>query len=145
MEMVKQKIFKGGEKMESKEDNIIICENCYEENEATRKTCKNCGAKLYKNRNTKTEKITENTVSEENEDYTKNNYHKENKVALIIKVIAIVGAVIGVIVSCSMLESSYTEDMAIIGIFASIMGGVFSYALGEIIQKLQNIEDNTKK
>ena len=31
-----------------KNDNVIICENCYEENEATRTTCKNCGAKLYK-------------------------------------------------------------------------------------------------
>ena len=132
--------------MESRVDNIIICENCYEENEATRKTCKNCGAKLYKNRNMKSETITENTESEENEDYTENNYYvTQNKVALVIKVIAIVGAVIGVIASCSMFESSYTEDVAIIGIIGSLIGGVFIYALGEIIQKLQNIEDNIIK
>lgn len=31
------------------EENIVICEKCYEENELTRDTCKNCGAKLYKN------------------------------------------------------------------------------------------------
>ena len=31
------------------ENNIIICEKCYEENEGTRSTCKKCGAKLYKN------------------------------------------------------------------------------------------------
>lgn len=132
--------------MEDNEDNIIICENCYEENEATRKTCKNCGAKLYKNRNSKTEKITENIVSEENDDYTENNsYVKQNKVALVIKVIAVVGAVVGIIASCRMFEASYTEDMAVIGIIASVIGGVFSYALGEIIQKLQNIENNTNK
>lgn len=35
--------------MDSSNDNVIICENCYEENEPTRKTCKNCGANLYKN------------------------------------------------------------------------------------------------
>lgn len=31
-----------------KDNEIIICENCYEENEITRTTCKNCGDKLYK-------------------------------------------------------------------------------------------------
>lgn len=131
--------------MEGKENNIIICENCYEENEATRKTCKNCGEKLYKNRNMKSEPITENNTNEENDDYIENGYQKENKVALAIKVISIVGAVIGVIASCSMFALSYTEGIAIIGIIASVIGGVFSYALGEIIQKLQNIENNTKK
>lgn len=30
-------------------NNTIICENCYEENEITRISCKKCGAKLYKN------------------------------------------------------------------------------------------------
>ena len=62
-----------------------------------------------------------------------------------MKVIATVGAVIGEIGSCSMFESSYTEDVAIIGIIGSLIGGVFIYALGEIIQKLQNIEDNIIK
>lgn len=64
--------------MEGKENNIIVCENCYEENEATRKTCKNCGAKLYKNRNMKSEPITENDTNEENDDYIENGYQKEN-------------------------------------------------------------------
>lgn len=131
--------------MGSREDNIIICENCYEENEATRKTCKNCGAKLYKNRNMKSETITENNTNEENDDFIENGYQKENKVALSIKVISIVGAVIGVIASCSMFALSYTEGIAIIGIIGSLIGGVFIYALGEIIQKLQNIEDNIIK
>lgn len=52
-EAVKKKTLKKylGEEMSSNnENNVIICENCYEENEGTRKTCKNCGAKLYKNR-----------------------------------------------------------------------------------------------
>ena len=132
--------------MANNEDNIIICENCYEENEATRKTCKNCGAKLYKNEEKKSKKSAEDVINEKNDDYIENNYYtKQNKVALVIKVIAIVGAIIGIIASCSMFESTYTEGMAIIGIIASIIGGIFSYALGEIIQKLQNIEDNTMK
>ena len=31
------------------DNEIIICANCYEENENTRTTCKKCGAKLYNN------------------------------------------------------------------------------------------------
>ena len=49
-------------------NNIIICEKCYEENEANRTTCKSCGAKLYKNNTTR------NSKNEE-----KNYNYKENK------------------------------------------------------------------
>lgn len=44
------------------ENNIIICENCYEENEETRTNCRNCGAKLYNN-NKEKEEITKKTVN----------------------------------------------------------------------------------
>lgn len=30
-------------------NNIVVCGECYEENEVTRKTCEFCGAKLYNN------------------------------------------------------------------------------------------------
>lgn len=124
-----------------KSDNVIICENCYEENEATRTTCKNCGAKLY--RGGLGGKV-QSRATEQKNDYSGNYYKKENKVALAIKIISIVASVIGVIASLTLFGSSYTEDLAIIYLIVSIVGGIFSYALGEIIQKLQNIEDNTK-
>ena len=124
-----------------KSDNVIICENCYEENEATRTTCKNCGAKLY--RGGLGGKV-QSRATEQKNDYSGNYYKKDNTVALAIKIISIVASVIGVIASLTLFGSSYTEDLAIIYLIVSIVGGIFSYALGEIIQKLQNIEDNTK-
>ena len=51
-----------------KGNNIIICEKCYEENEATRTTCKSCGAKLYKNNTTRNSKN-----EEKNYNYKENN------------------------------------------------------------------------
>lgn len=130
------------------ENNIIICENCYEENEETRTNCRNCGAKLYNN-NKEKEEITKKTVNVqrtqekpiENDEFLVGT----NKVALIIKIIAIVGAVAGIIYGCILSDSSYTEELGIVYVVVSIISAVFVYALGEIIQKLQNIEDNTRK
>ena len=69
----------------------------------------------------------------------------KNKVALIIKVLSILGGIIGFGYGCSLFDSSYTKELGIVYIIVSIVSAVFVYALGEIIQKLQNIEDNTKK
>ena len=121
-----------------KNDNVIICENCYEENEATRTTCKNCGAKLY--RGGLGGKV-QSRATEQKNDYSGNYYKKENKVALAIKIISIVASVIGVIASLTLFGSSYTEDLAIIYLIVSIVGGIFSYALGEIIQLLEDIKN----
>ena len=128
------------------ENNIIICENCYEENEKTRTTCKKCGVKLYLQEELKNESIREeSTENEDIRDKMIDNFTNTNKVSLVIKVIAIVGAVIGIIYGCTLFDSAYTENLGIVYIIVSIISAVFVYALGEIIQKLQNIEDNTRK
>ena len=121
-----------------KNDDVIICENCYEENETTRTTCKNCGAKLYRGG---LEEKGQNRVKGQNNDYSGNYYRKGNKVALIIKVISVIASIIGIIASLTLFGSSYTEDLAIIYLIVSIVGGIFSYALGEIIQLLEDIKN----
>lgn len=50
------------------ENNVIICENCYEENEITRDTCKNCGEKLYKD-----------NITNSNNEVLKNNRNQKRK------------------------------------------------------------------
>lgn len=124
------------------ENNIIICENCYEENEKTRTTCKKCGVKLYRQEELKNESIREeSTENEDIRDKMMGHFTNTNKVALAIKVIAIVGAVIGVIYGCSLFDSAYTEEIGIIYIIVSIISAVFIYALGEIIQLLEDIKN----
>lgn len=130
--------------MSNNGDNIIICENCYEENEITRRNCKNCGAKLYRN-NINIKNVQENDDNENENSITDNYYHNENKIALAIKVIAIISLILGILASLSLLTLNDSGIIIIIGIIASIISSVFVYALGEIIQKLENIEDNTKK
>lgn len=76
--------------------------------------------------------------------YTEENYLR-NKTAMVIKVIAVLGAIAGVIYGIILGQSAYTEDLVVPVIVASILSAVFVYGFGEIIQKLQNIEDNTRK
>lgn len=131
------------------DNEIIICANCYEENENTRTTCKKCGAKLYNNNAEKQATIEKKEIKQDSnskEEYVEESYFTDkNIVALVIKVIAIVGATVGFIYGCTLFDSAYTEELGIIYIVVSIISAVFIYALGEIIQKLQNIEDNTRK
>lgn len=132
------------EAMGIKSNNVIICENCYEENEITRTTCKNCGAKLYKN-NINIKNVKEEFDDETENDIKDNNYYNENKIALAIKVIAIISFILGILASLLLLTLIDSGIIVIIGIVATIISSVFIYSLGEIVQKLQNIEDNTKK
>lgn len=73
-------------------------------------------------------------IQEENKNYP-------NAVANIIKVIAIIGAIIGIIYGCTLLDSSYTEGVAVVYIAVSIVSAIFIYALGEIIQLLEDIKN----
>lgn len=106
---------------EEYDKNKWYCKNCYEEKE-----------------NIKKEKASYNNTQKEKETTMATN----NKVAIIIKTIGVIVGIIGVIYGCNMFDSSYTEELAIVYIVVSL---AFVYALGEKIQKLQNIEDNTKK
>lgn len=84
------------------------------------------------------------TYEEYQEEHKTEECYTNNKVALAIKIIAIIGAVLGIIYGCTLFDSAYTEELGVIYIVVSIISAVFVYALGEAIQKLQNIEDNTR-
>lgn len=72
------------------------------------------------------------------------NYSNElrtNIVARIIKVIALIGGIIGVIFGFTLLDSYSSEELAFPIIIASIVSAIFVYALGEIIQLLEDIKN----
>ena len=131
------------------DNNIIICEKCYEENEATRTICKICGAKLYKNN------VIENNKNEEEKNYNyKDNYqtntsNTDNKIAKALRIVAIIEIICSFIVGCILGNTfgvyEYNWGLCIGILVAGIINGVFILGFAEIIQKLQNIEDNTKK
>lgn len=64
----------------------------------------------------------------------------KNSVATIIKGLAILEVVIAIIVGLITIE-----EFGIFVIVGSIISAIFIYALGEIIQKLENIDNNTRK
>lgn len=125
------------------ENNIIICEKCYEENEATRSTCKNCGAKLYKgniekgtSKNKEHKREMEKNVLEDEEYYTTNN------VASIIKGLAVSIAVIGIIASIILGISMENFFIALLGSIISILSVLLLYAVGEVIEILHDSRTN---
>lgn len=87
--------------------------------------------------------ITENDKKKEKNDVKKELKNNTNTIVSIIKGLAGVTVVLGIIGGIFCLENEPYVGIAII--IASIVSAVFVYALGEIIQKLQNIEDNTRK
>ena len=128
------------------DNNIIICEKCYEENEASRTTCKNCGATLYKN------KAIRNSKSEDRNYNYKENYNvsvddaENNKMASILKVIAIIEIICGFIVGGILGDTfeigyDYNWGLCIGIIVASFINGIFIMGFAEVIQLLQDIKD----
>lgn len=80
----------------------------------------------------------EKQYREEDNDKMKNG---ENRVATIIKVISIIGAIIGVCFGFSQFDSYKSEGMGVTIIVASVVSAIFVYALGEIIQLLEDIKN----
>lgn len=130
-----------------KSDNVIICENCYEENEASRNTCKNCGSKLYKNNSSKNEE----QKNSYNERYNTNiSYTENNKMAKILRVVAIIEIVCGFIVGAILGDTfeigyDYNWGLCIGIIVVGVINGIFILGFAEIIQLLQDIKSKTKK
>lgn len=130
-----------------KSDNVIICENCYEENEASRNTCKNCGSKLYKNNYIKNEEQKNNY----NKRYNTNiSYTENNKMAMILRVIAVIEIVCGFIVGAILGDTfeigyDYNWGLCIGIIVASFINGIFILGFAEVIQLLQDIKSKIKK
>ena len=83
-------------------------------------------------------------ISNDNNDNKNNNVNvlvKTNKIATIIKALSIVEVVIGVIFGIYAIDGLNMDEGAIVIIIASIISAIFTYALGEIIQLLEDIKN----
>lgn len=68
----------------------------------------------------------------------------ENNVASFMKFFAIIFIIVGVFASLVLFNMD-VEELYVLPVVVSIISSIFIYALGEIIQLLQNIANNTKK
>lgn len=127
----------GIEVRECKECHKIILEEEYKKYKGY---CKNCYEKMQELKNEKN--IYNNENEEMNVDFEDNG---KNIVATVVKGIAIISAIAGLIVGLISIDELNSEIMAVAIIIISIISAVLVYALGEIIQKLENIERNTRK
>ena len=64
-----------------------------------------------------------------------------NKIAILIKIIAIIVVIAGICIGIGQFEPYRTEELGWIYIIVSIISAVFVYALGEIIQLLEDIKN----
>lgn len=70
-----------------------------------------------------------------------NSVIQTNAVAKIIKILAIVVGVVGVLFGIISIDALNSGEMAVFIILLSVISAVFIYALGEIIQLLQDIKN----
>lgn len=68
----------------------------------------------------------------------------ENNVASFMKFFSIIFVIVGVFASLVLFNMD-VEELYVLPVVVSIISSIFIYALGEIIQLLQNIANNTKK
>ncbi len=118
---------------------VVKCKECFrdiseEEYTKYKGYCKNCYEKRKQEYTSKNRDV--------NEDFDGNG---KNIVATVVKGIAIISAIVGLIVGLISIDELNSEIMAVSIIIISIISAVFLYALGEIIQKLENIEKNIIK
>lgn len=106
----------------------------------------------------KNQKKVDTKVINENQESSSNNFFKitksNNNMATILSILGwfemIGGIILGIILGNNFeigyyYGRTFNWGICIGVIIACIIGGIFILALGEIIQKLQNIEDNTRK
>lgn len=79
----------------------------------------------------------------EREKHSKETNEKENHVASIIKIIAILIALLGTLVSFAYISD--LEGLTFVYIIASVISAIFVYAIGEGLQLLQEIVNNTRE
>lgn len=117
------------------------CEKCGEEistwNYSYEGICEKCWRKALKD-NSNDQENKESNLKKETERVSATN---DNMVAVSIKAIAIIEAIIGICCGLSM----EVEELRATIVIASVISAVFMYGFGEIIQKLENIEKNTKR
>lgn len=71
--------------------------------------------------------------------------YKENTVAKVIKIIAIIEGIIGVICGFYSIDHLNFDEWGFAIMIISVVSAVLVYGIGEIIQKLENIDNNTRK
>lgn len=142
------------------ENNIIICEKCYEENEATRSTCKNCGATLYHNeryknkRKSKSEKETKNILdNEENKndddavDYinaSNSSNEVANKFLLVVAIVKAIGYVCAIITGLIIMTMDKFWLGLLVGLLIAVMvwsSTLIFEAIAEGLNLLQDIKN----
>ena len=140
------------------ESNIVICENCYEENEATRLNCKKCGNRLYKNEEIKS--ATNFKIKEEKENsktdnrveiqYT-NSSNSSNEVAekfiIVVMLIKVIGYSAAFILGLStMMNSNFLGGLLVAGgIAIGVWLSTLLYeAIAEGLNLLQDIKNKLK-
>ncbi len=132
-------------------ENIIICENCYEENQSNRTICKNCGAKLYHNEESKSssekKKVSKKEKYIDNEDINTED-DTTNKVAfkflIVINIMKLLGygaSIIGFIVWLNLEETGSAFLCLILGAIGTWLSTLIFEAIAEGLNLLQKIVD----
>ena len=127
------------EELEAMGIKVMQCKECCkdiseEEYNSHNGYCKSCYKDRYyiENNKKRYNQNVANSIDYEEESTT-------NTVAKFIKIIAILEAISGIILGLMFIE--YLEIMIIVVIVASIISSAFIYALGEIIQLLEDIKN----
>lgn len=82
-------------------------------------------------------------IKQANNQSKNNNSNGNNQIATVLKAFSIITMIMSVIIFLVFMEDNFYTGL-IVGV-SGIVGGVFILGFAEIIQKLQNIEDNTRK
>ena len=82
-------------------------------------------------------------IKQVNNQNRNNNSNGNNQIAIVLKAFSIITMIMSVIVFLIFMEENFYTGL-IVGV-SGIVGGVFILGFAEIIQKLQNIENNTRK
>lgn len=119
------------------------------ENNLKNENCSNCGKKISSEEFIENGGLCINCMNKKEEletlginsrkTHSNKNQYSENKVASIIKTLAIVIGILGSV------SGFFVEDFTIIFIIVSIISAIFIYAIGEGLALLQKIADNTSK
>ena len=148
------------------EDDVIICEKCYEENESTRNICKRCGAKLYKGNEEVSEKILEDNIkagkkrnlknSDKDEPVKENAYMNSsggfnrvaNKFTTVVLLVKIFGYIVALYVFFLFIDMDElgTGILMSIGIIGITWSSTLLYeAIAEGLNLLQDIKNKLYK
>lgn len=82
-------------------------------------------------------------IKQANNQNRNNNDNGNNQIATVLKAFSIITMIISVVTFLILMEDNFYTGLIIV--VSGVIGGIFILGFAEIIQKLQNIEDNTRK